>query len=341
MAFCDSIKLEKGMYSVSGKGFTQVLEELDPSENYKGTPMENLDAYERQLKRFGIKVNGAGCDKVEKFFSAPDSAVLFPEFISRAIKKGLSACDILPSITAAHTFIDGIDYRTISSSTETYNENTMGGEGKLIRAVNVTTNDSLIKLKKYGRLFSSTYEALRFQNLDIVAIIFKQIGMDLAYEQLGDAVTTLLPGTTETDATENASTLGTLTYADLLKLWAKLSPYQPNVMIANSDTVKDILSLSNMQDAQAGLAFHGTGHLVTPLGAKLIVSSKVDSQKILGIDKNFALQMIQSGEVTVEYDKVIEKQLEKAAVSMTLGFSKIFSGAVKVLNYKSTTQSGS
>lgn len=341
MAFCDSIKLEKGMYSVSGKEFTQVLEELDPSENYKGTPMENLDAYERQLKRFGIKVNGAGCDKVEKFFSAPDSAVLFPEFISRAIKKGLSACDILPSITAAHTFIDGIDYRTISSSTETYNENTMGGEGKLIRAVNVTTNDSLIKLKKYGRLFSSTYEALRFQNLDIVAIIFKQIGMDLAYEQLGDAVTTLLPGTTETDATENASTLGTLTYADLLKLWAKLSPYQPNVMIANSDTVKDILSISNMQDAQAGLAFHGTGHLVTPLGAKLIVSSKVDSQKILGIDKNFALQMIQSGEVTVEYDKVIEKQLEKAAVSMTLGFSKIFSGAVKVLNYKSTTQSGS
>ena len=91
-----------------------------------------------------------------------------------------------------------------------------------------------------------------------------------------------------------------------------------------------------MQDAQAGLAFHGTGHLVTPLGAKLIVSSKVDSQKILGIDKNFALQMIQSGEVTVEYDKVIEKQLEKAAVSMTLGFSKIFSGAVKVLNYNST-----
>ena len=81
MAYCDSIKLEKGMYSVSGKGFTQVLEELDPSENYKGTPMENLDAYERQLKRFGIKVNGAGCDKVEKFFSAPDSAVLFPEFI--------------------------------------------------------------------------------------------------------------------------------------------------------------------------------------------------------------------------------------------------------------------
>ncbi len=340
MAFCDSIKLEKGMYSVSGKGFTQVLEELDPSENYKGTPMENLDAYERQLKRFGIKVNGPGCDKVEKFFSATDSAILFPEFISRAIKKGLTACDILPSITAANTFIDGIDYRTISSTTENYDSSTMGGEGKLIRAVNVTTNDSLIKLKKYGRLFSSTYEALRFQNLDVVSIIFKQIGMDIACEMLEDAVTTLMPGTSESGSVENAATLGTLTYADLLKLWAKLSPYQPNVMIASAETVKDILSLSSMQDAQAGLAFHGTGHLVTPLGAKLVVSEKVDAQKILGIDKNFALQMIQSGGVTVEYDKVIEKQLEKAAVSMNVGFSKIFKGAVKVLNYKSNSQAG-
>ena len=46
----DSIKLEKGMYHVAGKSFTQVLEELDPSENYAGSDLEGLDAYQRQLK---------------------------------------------------------------------------------------------------------------------------------------------------------------------------------------------------------------------------------------------------------------------------------------------------
>ena len=30
----DHVKLEKGMYRESGKTFTQVLESLDPSENY-------------------------------------------------------------------------------------------------------------------------------------------------------------------------------------------------------------------------------------------------------------------------------------------------------------------
>ena len=51
-----NISLEKGMYGVKGKSFTDVLEELDPSENYRGTSLENLDAFSRQLKRFDIKV---------------------------------------------------------------------------------------------------------------------------------------------------------------------------------------------------------------------------------------------------------------------------------------------
>ena len=66
MAF-ENITLEKGMYGVPGKNFTQVLEELDGSQNYAGTPFAGLDAYQRQLKRFGIRVSGANCDTVEKF----------------------------------------------------------------------------------------------------------------------------------------------------------------------------------------------------------------------------------------------------------------------------------
>lgn len=47
----ENIKIEKGLYT-TGKSFTQALEALDPSENYKGTSLEGLDAFERQLKRF-------------------------------------------------------------------------------------------------------------------------------------------------------------------------------------------------------------------------------------------------------------------------------------------------
>ncbi|MDQ9759489.1 hypothetical protein RFZ45_11305, partial [Acinetobacter baumannii] len=71
------------------KGFSASLEELDPSENYIGTDFEGLDAFQRQLKRFDIKISGNGSDKVEKFFSTTDSAALFPEYISRAVRQGI------------------------------------------------------------------------------------------------------------------------------------------------------------------------------------------------------------------------------------------------------------
>ena len=60
---------------------------------------------------------------------------------------------------------------------------------------------------------------------------------------------------------------------------------------------------------------------------------KVDANKIVGLDKEFALQMIQSGDVVIDYDKVIDKQLERAGITITTGFSRIFKDAVKVLDY--------
>lgn len=99
----DNLRLEKGMYNEAGRSFTQVLEREDPSEQYKGTALEGLDAYQRQLKRFDIKVKGAGSDAVEKFFATSQSAVLFPEYIARSVRQGMEEANLLPHITAAVT----------------------------------------------------------------------------------------------------------------------------------------------------------------------------------------------------------------------------------------------
>ena len=68
MELYKTISIDKSMYNRRGKTFSQVLEELDPSTNYKNTPLEKLDAFGRQLKRFDIRVSGAQSDMVEKFF---------------------------------------------------------------------------------------------------------------------------------------------------------------------------------------------------------------------------------------------------------------------------------
>lgn len=70
----NEVRLEKGLYSEAGKSFEQALETLDPNENYRGTPYENMDAFQRQLKRFDIRVRGAGSDAGEKSVLAAQAA---------------------------------------------------------------------------------------------------------------------------------------------------------------------------------------------------------------------------------------------------------------------------
>ena len=113
MAHFENITLEKGMYSVPGKSFTQVLEELDSSENYRGTSLEGLDAFQRQLKRYHIKVSGPGSDQVEQFFASAGSAALFPEYVARAVRQGMERASKVTDLVATVTKVDGMDYRTI------------------------------------------------------------------------------------------------------------------------------------------------------------------------------------------------------------------------------------
>ena len=41
--------------------------------------------------------------------------------------------------------------------------------------------------------------------------------------------------------------------------------------------------------------------------------------------------MVQGSDVLVEYDKLIDRQLERAAITTISGFAKLFQGAAKVL----------
>ena len=335
MAFSyDNLRLDKGMYQEAGSTFTQVLERQDPSEQYKGTSLEGLDAFQRQLKRFDIKVKGAGSDVVEKFFRTADSAVLFPEYIARSVRQGLEEGDILPHITAAVTRFDGMDYRSIASEA--------GGEEKELRTVEegasipattIKVQANLVRLHKRGRMLVASYEAVRYQKLDLFSVTLRQIGAHIARMHLADAVDVLMNGDGNDNAAEvdEVETSGTLTYDDLVDFWAKFDPYEMNALLVSGDVMVKLLKLAEFQNPLTGLNFQGTGKLTTPLGAALLRTSVLPAGTAIGLDKRFALEMVQGSDVMVEYDKLIDRQLERAAITTVSGFAKIFQDASRVL----------
>ena len=330
----DNLKLDKGMYQEAGRTFTQVLESQDPSERYKGTGLEGLDAFQRQLKRFDIKVKGAGSDVVEKFFRTADSAVLFPEYIARSVRQGMEEADLLPHITAAVTRFDGMDYRSITAQAGgDEKELRQVDEGAQIPATTIKVQSNLVKLRKRGRMLVASYEAVRYQKLDLFSVTLRQMGAHIARTQLEDAVDVLINGDGNSNAAvkDQVKTSGTLTYDDLVDFWAKFDPYEMNALLVSGDVLVSMLKLAEFQNPLTGLNFQGTGKLTTPLGAALLRTSVLPEGTAVGLDRRFALEMVQGSDVTVEYDKLIDRQLERAAITAISGFAKVFPEASRVL----------
>ena len=333
----DNLKLEKGMYQQAGRSFSQVLEGQDPSEQYRGTPLEGLDAFQRQLKRFDIRVKGPVSDPVEKFFRTSDSAVLFPEYVARAVRQGIEEGDLIPQITAAVTQFDGMDYRSITTeSGGTEKQLHQVEEGAQIPSTTIRVRDNLVRLRKRGRMLVASYEAVRYQKLDLFSVALRQMGAHISRMHLEDAVEVLLLGDGNENAAEVTQTgaADALTYDDLVSFWAKFDPYTLNTMLVSGPMMVKLLKLPEFQNPLTGLNFQGTGQLATPMGATLLRSGAVPDDTIIGLDRRFALEMVQGGEVSVEYDKLIDRQLERAAITSISGFAKLFSDASRVLELK-------
>lgn len=301
----NGVRLEKGMYQEHGRTFSHVLESIDPSNQYVGTPLEGLDAFQRQLKRFDIKVKGAQSDTVEKFFATTESAVLFPEYVARVVQRGMEESDIVPMITASVTRVD--------------DEEQVG---------NTRAN-----LRKRGRLLVSGYDAVRAQKLDLFSVTLRQIGSYIAHTRLEDAVDVLVNGDCNSKAAEVASLNGRIFgYNTLLDFWAQFDPYEMNIALASNDVALDLLKMPEFQNPSAGFSFQQPHCVTMPFGPMLIRSNAVPQNTVIGIDKCFALEMGQVGDVTTEYDKLINRQFERTAITIISGFSKIYDEASRVLS---------
>ncbi len=322
------IRLEKGMYHLANKNFMQALEEADPSGQYANTPLAKLDAYERQLKRFDIHVNGANCDRVEKFFTTTESAVLFPEFIRRAIMQGMEEA-VLSDLTAVISRSESNKYQGCElTESAQYSTTNAGAE---MPASSIAESSTVVTLSKYGRTIKATYEAVRQQRLDVFALMLRRIGRELADSIVSAAITVL-----KTSAQSTAITISgnSLAYSDLATLYGKFKGFNMKALLASPEVMAEILVMNQMLEASS----ENVTEIRLPFGTKLINCPQIDDNTILGLDTDFALEQIQSSDVILETDKLIDRQLDYIGISINIGFRTLMTGAVKMLSLTAATE---
>lgn len=314
----NTIRIEKGLYNISGKTFTQALTDMDPDDNYIGTNLEGLDAYERQLKRFDIKVSGEGCDRVEKFFTTTESAVLFPEFVRRTIKAGLDEASILPEIVAARTYTDGIDYRGLTVESE--GDSIVVSDGGEIPVTTVRLASNASTLTKFARRLSCSYESFRKQRIEAFAVILRNLGGEISRAVNKAACDALMSGITPAAISGTA-----LTYAELADFWGTMTSYDMTTIVTTPSAMANILALEEMK------CTNSTGGVKTPFGVNIVKCANIGSDVAIGVDKNSALEIIYGSDVVVDFDKLISTQCDEISASITVGFSKLTNDAVKAI----------
>ncbi|GHU52549.1 hypothetical protein FACS1894132_02470 [Clostridia bacterium] len=308
----DTIKLEKSMYNLSNKSFSQRLEELDPSENYVGTAYEGLDSFERQLKRFDIKVAGPDCDKVEKFFTSSESAVLFPEFVKRTLSEAFNS-EIVYDIFATTTKVKGINYNP-PLMTSTSGWGSAVAQGATFAGATIMENTTPIPLEKYGATIKTSYEFLRCQNLDTFKVFLSTFGRNTGVSLLGNLIAKLTLAPTNPAHYEGT----TLQYSDFLTLYGS-SNHITSILIPTI-LVGAVTSMEEIKDCK----INEKGRIVLPFGPEIVFVKSWTHNKILGIDRRCALELVKGSDIIVDTDKLIDTQMDALTYSVSANVNVLY-----------------
>lgn len=124
-----------------------------------------------------------------------------------------------------------------------------------------------------------------------------------------------------------------------MKLWQALLPYELNTLIVSPDNITKMMSNTYFSNSDFGMKIGSPDGFKTGLGFDIIIAK--DQQKLaVGFDKNYALEMVVAQDIAVDSDRLIDKQLERTAITTISGFSKIIGDAVKTLNFTVTQNTG-
>jgi hypothetical protein len=329
-----AIEVDRDLYiEADSRGMT--LSELLECDEYDPSPIGSpLDAFERQLALSGVQLGGKAPTTVEQFFQK--ASALMPEFISREIKRGQAMRPELGKLIANTTTISSNRYTPFfinTSSPEKFSLRPIG-DGAEVPQLLVTEQNHAVNVHDYGLALKSSYKALRYRSSSQFRVLLWYIGFRMQTDKIGMLVNTLINGDGNDNGASviNAASSGSLTYDDLITLWAQFAPFEMNCLICHVNTLKTVLTLDEFKDPLAGYRFQNSGELFSPLGASMVRSDEVPTDFVLGLDTRFAIEEVVTQPLMVEFDKIIDQRFEEAVISESVSYAKVIPEASVILD---------
>lgn len=358
------IKLKPEMYRVAAEEYgltlSEYLERMNPSK-----PSDKLTAFERQLERYGIRVNsdkkkGLYAGYMSQFFvTDSDARVLFPEFINSIARWEMLAAEDDPYDI---NLITGSNVQGLSTNVfkEMYVTDTE--EDYQVSVVNelagfpeftIGWTDKAESMKKYGISIKWSYEFLRRARIDIISpliqrfsemqkrVIFRE-GLYFLVNGTGTDMTPAASSAQTSSYDTACSTAGEITYKSWLYWLNSRRPYRIDTVFCNMDVAYKLLTMTRASVDTLALReslsprIANNPNLVRGLRADptivIVDNDHISANTIIGIDSRYAARRwFEIGADITETEKVIKEQFNRMVLSHVSGFGKIFPKATHCL----------
>lgn len=297
----NEIALTKEMYDIPNETLSDILTELDPDSGYNELDdLRGLDAYERQLKRFDIKVRGNKCDQVNKFFQSDKSLILFPEYIRRTIRKGISNALIIPYISAIEVCLPDAEER----GQYTFSVDIDDTYQTLIQIANLTN---------FVKELVCSYYSIRRLSIETFGVILKNMGFVIARE-INDRCVTYI----KNKNFYNPISIKEITIDSLIGF---INSVKTNIttIICDPKTYNKIITFPEIINH---ITLDKNDIVKTPLGITIIKSNAL-SNEIIGLDKTTGLEISYESKDIVNSNELMSTDFGKISYSIKIGFNKI------------------
>lgn len=255
----------------------------------------------------------------------------------------------ISELVAITSNIDGDSYRSFYL---THDADKTGmarvAETAEVPASKLTGNKQTIDLHKYGRRLVASYEQLRRQPIDLVALHLRQIAVQTEVDKLADIMSILING----DGNNNAATVydltdldpnataGTLSLAGWLAFKLQFDgAYIMTHALARNGVVLSMqllqMGTANVPMLALGNAFGGLTPINRGLGDSVRVghTGEAPADKIVAFDGRFAVQQVtETGSDITEVERFTTRQTQDITMTEVMGFAILDKNAAKVLD---------
>ena len=358
----NDINLNQDLYAKAYDNYmslSSLLELIDPS-----APKDQLDAFERQLMRFGIRTkndpkSGTGASMGEMFFQSnlPASRILFPEFLNRIARVAVMAQDDIESqlVASTETLVGTSVYRAIyiddtAAQRATYRVSEMGK----FPVTKISWLEKATTLAKYGVALEMSYEFVRRSSIPIITLLIQRIMLQRRAAEISQAIAVLYAGdgsgtvggagaiavTELKDDIQGGAPAGTedLEYTSWLTWLCSFYPGMCTTVIGCADDIIKAYAIAApsifpiyMTNFIDQSKLQGVPRLINgrvPGNVNFVIHDDVVANDLIGIDNRYALiGYREAGADLTETNKIINGQWDEIVLSNTIGYQCLFASA--------------